>query len=555
MNMTENICILVVEDSPEQRDVLSRQLETFGISCICAASCEEGRSLASESKFPCALIDLGLPDGSGADLLPIFKDMAPHMVCIILTGYDTTQSVIATMRSGAFDYLTKPVELDVLKATISRALAHHDAIRERDELLETLFIEREQLKAKIEAATEDIRQYAHTCEVSNERLSALLHLTQVSSGILYTDEGLLRRVSEVIGKYIPLKCLLLCSDSEEEFLASYKHDDDKLEVVVSNDDKSESGGMDTLLAAADPELLVRSQMGRNTNFDISQLRAFIFPQVFWNRPVCTVGIFTLPEYEGNEVEREFLGMCAHFVASEWQQAHLLQHATQQASVGNVALELSRTFLQSLTAIGTATDFLETETISEDVSEGLSIVSNNVELLRRQILDFQKLSSQQSDSIETVQLSHHIDQALGMLSVTIHKHGVRVVKDFACDGECLIQNGVALARTFLNLISYSIREVDYGCDILLRLRDSEKDNLVFEISLGESTGSFRVAGSKVHAKLPDPMRSNPGFLLDQRTVHSCGGKLSFEKDDDGRSTFRILLPRNADKTGTVPSDTT
>lgn len=540
--MTDNPCIFIVEDSAEQCNMLARQLESFGFSCVFAGTCAEGLRRVAESKFPCALIDLGLPDGSGADLLPAFKECAPHMVPIVLTGYDTTKSVIATMRSGAFDYLTKPVDFDVLRATILRAMSHHNAIRERDELLNTLFEEREQLRAKIEAATDDIRQYARTCEASNERVSALLRLTQVSAGLLYTDAGLLGRVFDVVSRYVPLRCLALCSDTEQIFLAVYQTGDGEVSTVVLDDDDMDTG-MDSLLAAADPELLVRSHVGRHTDFDTSQARAFVFPQVFWNRRVCTVGLFVALDFEGSETEREFLSTCAHFVASEWQQARLLQHATQRASVGNIALELSRSFLQSLTAIGTATDVLKECVDSDEALEGLGIIADNVELLRSQTRAFQNLSSEQMDSLETVRLAKYVDQALGMVSVAIHKRGVHIVKDYQSDGECVMVNGTALSRTFLNIISRAIREVEYGSDVILRLYDSDESHIVFEVSLE----GLRRGETRSSPVLPDVMERNPSFLLEQRTVHGCGGTLTFANDDHGRSIFRVTLPRNVDST--------
>jgi len=543
--------ILVVEDSPEQRTVLSELLRELGYASVSAATCGDGREAFQPGKFGCALVDLGLPDGRGQDLVAEFLEGDPLMVPVILTGDSSAETVIETMRIGAFDYLTKPVDFTTLKAALARAMAHHEAIRERSVLVQLLFEEREQLKARVEAATADIREYAVTCEKYNEQLQALLRLTQAASG-LSTDERLFRKVFEEIGRYLPVECIALCDSAGGGFLAAYRPEADSVAVVVAEIDGSEST-TDSLLATVEPELLVRTWVERHTALDAAELEAYTYPQVFWNRPICIIGVLLAPAFRGTEKDREFLGMCAHFIASAWQQGHLLQHAAQHASLGNIALELSRSFLQNLTAIRTSTDLLQEMATSQEVSEGLAIIAASVESLRRQTQDFRRLSMRRGDSIETVDLERYIDQALDMLSFAVQKKGVRLVKDFEADSECVLLNGNALARTFLDLIANALRAASNGSELLLRLRDTGERHILFEIALGaRRSKDASVAGAPARdAFLSIATESHPGFLLAQRTVHSCGGKLTVEVDETSRPMFRILLPRNAAQRGALP----
>lgn len=157
---TDRPLVLVVEDNDALRDAMAQMLEWAGYESLCASSCAEAREAVREHPFGCGLIDLGLPDGSGLSLLPDFREMSPWLVPIILTGDGHADTVVETMRSGAFDFLTKPVQAETLKAAVVRATQHHEAIRERDRLAQLLADERENLTGRVAAATADIRQQA-----------------------------------------------------------------------------------------------------------------------------------------------------------------------------------------------------------------------------------------------------------------------------------------------------------------------------------------------------------------------------------------------------------
>ena len=201
--------ILVVEDDDILRSFLVEALELSDYVMDSAGTCAEGRATFIRGRYACALIDLGLPDGDGLALLGEFVREDPELVSIVITGDAAATTVIDTMRAGAFDYLTKPVELATLNAAVARGLAHHTVRRERAELLELLVQERDQLRARVEEATSDLRLYAQTCERSNAHLRALLRLTQLAGDYL-SDEILLQQVLEHLSEEMPLRALVLC---------------------------------------------------------------------------------------------------------------------------------------------------------------------------------------------------------------------------------------------------------------------------------------------------------------------------------------------------------
>ncbi len=543
--------VLVVEDDPIVNGLVVELLQMDGYLCTTATSCAEARELVKQASFACALIDLGLPDGNGLKLLPDLKQALPWLVPIILTGDFRADTIVDTMRAGAFDYLTKPFNGASLGAAVSRAVEHHDAIRERDRLFELLSAEREQLKVRVEEATAGLRQYAVQIETMNARLQSLLRLTQMPADF-YTDEALFRGIFEELDKHLPIHCLALCGHTAQDFLAAVRGEDGEIQVILS-DAVSPGSFLETGADTKESDL-VSLLVERHTGLDTSRVADFSYPQSFWGRRLCTVAFFLSPEFEVDAVCDEFLGMCAHFLAVEWQEAQMLLHAVKDASMGDIAFELYKGFVQGLTAIRTAADVAEETRAPQEASEALKIICDNVESLQRQIQEFRQLSSQRKDSVETVYLDQYIDQAIKMLSMAVQSRGIEIRKDYQAKCECVLLNGSSLARTFLDLISSAVRTVDASGQITLRLTDPDPDTILFQICCdGMSAGWFGEEGTDGKVSPQQDMRVHPKFLLAQRTVRSCGGRLTVEQHDDDRKgamparprfAFRIQLPRNA-----------
>ena len=535
--------ILLVEDMIELVEPLVQQLELLGYTCVAVTTCEEARRIAGMQTFSCALIDLHLPDGNGLDLLSEFSETAPNMIRVVLTGDTASKSIIEALRAGAFDYLLKPIDLMTLRACVARAITHHEAVRDRALLVELLREERDHLRQKIDEATADLQSQAKNLEASNAMLHALVRLSQLSSEF-QTSEALLRAVYEEVAKHVPVQCLTLSDMADGGLLIAFKDAAGHVCVAASDDEKSGNGSYPPQ-GAADINQILKTAVKDVAGIDVSEYKPLVYSQEFSNRPVCTVAFYVSPDFEPGEMEREFFEMCSHFVAFEWQRSRLLLHSAQQAALGNIAHELTRTFLQSLTAVRASADYLMEMASTPDEVEGLGIICEHVEYLAGQTHAFHKLAQMPMDSIETVHIDKYIEQTLGLLDSAIEQRGVTVEKDFQVDGECVLLNGAALASTFLDLISNVVRTVETNGQILVRLSPSGADHVLCEIthklSGGELYGIPSVAGG---TSLMEMVRAHPRFMLAQRTVNACGGHLTLERGSGSKSTFRIILPRNA-----------
>ncbi len=118
----EPASILVIDDDPLVREGLMELLESLGFPVAAAADAERGLALLQEQPFALVISDLALPGLGGLDVLKFLTAHQPECLCIIITGFGSIKNAVDSMRLGAFDYLTKPVDPQELRVVVQKAL-------------------------------------------------------------------------------------------------------------------------------------------------------------------------------------------------------------------------------------------------------------------------------------------------------------------------------------------------------------------------------------------------------------------------------------------------
>lgn len=125
--------VLIVDDEPAITDALRPVLTSQGYRVAVAANAAAALVAAERGQFPIVLLDLGLPDADGKDLIPKFRELGPAVI-IVLSARDREGEKVAALDAGADDYLNKPFGIDELLARIRVGLRHLDpAQREQHE--------------------------------------------------------------------------------------------------------------------------------------------------------------------------------------------------------------------------------------------------------------------------------------------------------------------------------------------------------------------------------------------------------------------------------------
>ena len=127
--------ILIVEDDPDGRRSVTEAVEDMGFETAVAATGEEGVRLFSERSVDTVLSDLILPGMDGVEVLTRLRRIDAEVPVMIMTAYGTVSSAVDALKSGAYDYITKPLDLDDLQSKVRRAVETR-RLRQRVERLE-----------------------------------------------------------------------------------------------------------------------------------------------------------------------------------------------------------------------------------------------------------------------------------------------------------------------------------------------------------------------------------------------------------------------------------
>ncbi len=128
--MQESKSVLVIDDEAGMRDMMCRAFSDAGYDTASAADGAEGLKAAEQGDFDLVLLDMSLPKMSGLDALGGIKEHKPDLPVIMITAYGSAQTAVEALRLGAYDYITKPFDLDELQVLAERALEQQRVIDE-----------------------------------------------------------------------------------------------------------------------------------------------------------------------------------------------------------------------------------------------------------------------------------------------------------------------------------------------------------------------------------------------------------------------------------------
>src|SRR6266850_7460131 len=142
--VTQKPTILIIDDDQQVRDLLSELLSVSN-ECIAVGSAEDALAVLATREFDLVVSDINMGGISGLDLVPLVLKRTPDTVVVMISGQQTIDFAIDAMRVGAFDYITKPLDIRHVETAVRRAISHHSLLkgkRRYDEHLEDLVRER-----------------------------------------------------------------------------------------------------------------------------------------------------------------------------------------------------------------------------------------------------------------------------------------------------------------------------------------------------------------------------------------------------------------------------
>lgn len=163
--------ILIIEDDADTRSNLVDILEFDGYELLTAGTAAEALRRDDWSRLFAIILDRRLPDGSGQELLPHLRKLAPEAAIVVVTGYSDLEGAIAALRQGAADYIIKPVDPETLRSRLAR-IAEHWRVREVLQQTQQKLVQSERLAAIGEMMT----GLAHESRNALQRSQACLEM-------------------------------------------------------------------------------------------------------------------------------------------------------------------------------------------------------------------------------------------------------------------------------------------------------------------------------------------------------------------------------------------
>lgn len=120
------ISVLVIDDEPDICELLSLTLTRMMLSCDIVHTFKQAIERLKTLDYALVLTDMRLPDGLGIDIVKWIQKNKPQLPVAVITAFGNIEGAVNTLKAGAFDYLSKPVDLGVLKELVKTALAMHE---------------------------------------------------------------------------------------------------------------------------------------------------------------------------------------------------------------------------------------------------------------------------------------------------------------------------------------------------------------------------------------------------------------------------------------------
>ncbi|HEX8747183.1 MAG TPA: response regulator, partial [Pyrinomonadaceae bacterium] len=171
--------LLVVDDEESVALTVSEVLRQEGFRVETASSGGEAVKLLEDAEYDLVLTDLHMEGGDGISVLSEIQQRTPLTISIVLTGFASVETAIAAMRSGAYDYLIKPCNIEDLKHTVRRGVEHRLLmLREREARARLEEFNRELQKRVEERTIELVRRNEELAEANRAKdifLATLSH--------------------------------------------------------------------------------------------------------------------------------------------------------------------------------------------------------------------------------------------------------------------------------------------------------------------------------------------------------------------------------------------
>ena len=116
---------LIIDDEADIRELIAMSLDRIGLDTHTASNLAEARNLLDTYVFDVCLTDMKLPDGNGVEFVKYAQSIQPNLPVAVITAHGNMNAAVESMKNGAFDFVSKPVDINLLRKLVTQAINSH----------------------------------------------------------------------------------------------------------------------------------------------------------------------------------------------------------------------------------------------------------------------------------------------------------------------------------------------------------------------------------------------------------------------------------------------
>ena len=545
--------VLVVDDEPSVVDVFREFLAAQGYELTVAASGEQAVKLIPTLRPDIILTDINLPGLSGLEVMRFAKSVDAEVAVIVVTGYASASSAIDALRQGAYDYVTKPFDLDDVHQIVERAIANRrlksinrqlvEELRQKNEILQH---HEQELREKVQLAT---WQMTTLFEVGKE-ISANLDLAP--------------RLALVTSKAAQLSggraaVLYLRHEETEECRIAGVHGLE-LPPVQEGAPHFFNAERSCGLPAFEQRAVRRLAAAPGENFELPAVQNLRFTSMLAVPMVAegqSIGMLVAVDKEGgfSAADERFLALYASQAAIAVRNSQLFEHTkTLDRLKSEFVAVVSHEIRTPLTSVKGAVELLADPRYfpnNEQQTKLLNIAHANAErllVLINDILDFSKLENAALPmSLERSSIAPVIEQAAHNLRTLIEDRDIQMDVKVTPGLPDLYIDASRIAQVFTNLLSNAIKFSPAGGRVVLGAQAVGGEVRVSVGDSGEGIAAedlpklFRKFTQVDSSATRKAGGTGLGLVICKGIVEQHGGKIWVESKPGVGSTFFFTLP--------------
>ena len=544
--------VLVVDDEPSVVEVFKEFLSAQGYELTLAASGEDAVRRLRDCRPDIILTDLNLPGLSGLEVMRAAKAVDPEVCVVVVTGYASASTAIDALRQGAYDYVTKPFDLDDVLQIVERGLANRRLKVLNRELLE-------ELRQKNEILSKHEHELRERVRVATLQMTSLYEVGKDISANLELSPRLAvicDRAASMSAAHAAL--IYLLQEQSEAFHPTSAHG------VPFNEKAAEEAqfmsGQGFLGRSVQEQLPVRvdgADAGEPLTLpgvDHVASNALAVPLVAENR---VIGVLCLIDKAGGFTAEDegFLALFASQAAIAVRNSQLFEHTKSLDRMkSEFVAVVSHEIRTPLTSVKGAVELLADDHYfknSEQQVKLLTIAHANAErllVLINDILDFSKLESASLPmNVERQRLEPILTQAIQNLRTQLEERHIQLETVVSPELPDLMFDAVRIAQVLTNLLSNAIKFSPPGGRIEVTAEPREGVIRIGVRDQGEGIASadlpklFRKFSQIDSSATRKAGGTGLGLVICKGIVEQHGGQITVESTPGQGSTFYFTLP--------------